>query len=206
MRRSNIKLTPDDNVKILDFGLVKAFIEDAPEAVSSMSPTITRDATRVGVILGTAAYMSPEQAKGKKLDRRTDIFAFGTVLYEMLTGKKVFRGDGVSEVLASVIKDEPDWDVLPSDTPASIHRVLRRCLAKPAARRLQHIGDARMELEEPESTLATVKVGVDRSKVLLLAATLVATSVAVWALLRSEAPTPKLVSRWKISLPPYGDR
>lgn len=104
LKPANIKLTPDDKVKVLDFGLAKAFSEETAESAqtaSSMSPTITRDATRVGVILGTAAYMSPEQAKGKRVDKRTDIFAFGAVLYEMLTGKKAFPGEDISEVLAA---------------------------------------------------------------------------------------------------------
>ncbi|TDI48304.1 MAG: hypothetical protein E2P02_00840 [Acidobacteria bacterium] len=119
-------LTPDNKVKILDFGLAKAFTEDAPDADSSMSPTITRDATRVGVILGTAAYMSPEQAKGKKVDKCTDIFAFGALLYEMLAGKKAFPGEDIPEVLASVINLEPDWDKLPSQTPWRMRELLRR--------------------------------------------------------------------------------
>ena len=204
LKPANIKLTPDGKVKILDFGLAKAFVEEGTDADSSMSPTMTRDATRVGVILGTAAYMSPEQAKGKQLDRRTDIFAFGAVLYEMLTGKKAFRGDNVSEVLASVIKDEPDWDVLPSDALLSIERVVRRCLNKTVARRFQHIGDARFDLEEPVSMTAPVNVAVKRYSRLLVVATFIATCVAVWALLSPETPVPKLVSRWTVSLPPGG--
>ena len=127
-------LTPDDKVKVLDFGIAKAFTEDAPDADSSMSPTITRDATRVGVILGTAAYMSPEQAKGKKVDKRTDIFAFGALLYEMLAGKKAFPGEDVSEVLASVIKLEPDWDKLPvEDTLARARAASPRFGERPHA-------------------------------------------------------------------------
>ncbi len=127
-------LTPDDKVKVLDFGIAKAFTEDAPDADSSMSPTITRDATRVGVILGTAAYMSPEQAKGKKVDKRTDIFAFGALLYEMLAGKKAFPGGDVSEVLASVIKLEPDWDKLPvEDTLARARSASPRFGERPHA-------------------------------------------------------------------------
>jgi len=102
LKPANIKITPDDKVKVLDFGLAKAFSDETTETDSSMSPTITRDATRAGVILGTAAYMSPEQAKGKRVDKRTDIFAFGAVLYEMLTGNKAFPGEDISEVLAAV--------------------------------------------------------------------------------------------------------
>lgn len=159
LKPANIKLTLDDEVKVLDFGLAKAFIEEAPDADSSMSPTITRDATRVGVILGTASYMSPEQAKGKRVDKRTDIFAFGAVLCEMLSGKKAFPGEGVSEVLAAVIKSEPDWSLIPRETPVGVKRVLERCLEKDARSRIRDIGDVRFELrealrlsEDPEAT------------------------------------------------------
>ena len=117
LKPANAKITPDDKINVLDFGLAKAFVDDVPETDNSMSPTMTRDATRAGVIMGTAAYMSPEQAKGKQVDKSTDIFAFGALLYEMLTGKKAFPGDDVSERLAAVIKLEPDWDALPGDTP-----------------------------------------------------------------------------------------
>jgi serine/threonine-protein kinase len=134
--------------KVLDFGLAKAFADEAPESVSSASPTLSRDATRAGVILGTAVYMSPEQARGKAVDKRTDIFSFGAVLYEMLTGKKAFTGEDVSEVLASVIKQEPDWKALPADVPPSVVKLLRRCLTKDRKERLQAIGDVRVEIRE----------------------------------------------------------
>jgi len=137
---------------VLDFGLAKAFAKDALDVDSSMSPTITRDATRMGVILGTAAYMSPEQAKGKTLDKRTDIFAFGAVPYEMLTRKKAFPGDDVSEMLASVIKLEPDWSALPAHLPRRVSEILRRCLVKDTKRRLHDIADARLELEDGRDT------------------------------------------------------
>ena len=169
-----------------------------------MSPTITRDATRVGVILGTAAYKSPEQAKGKGVDRRTDIFAFGSVLYEMLTGRKAVRGDSFSEVLASVIKDEPYWDVLPSTTPSSLRRVIRRCMAKSTASRLQHIGDARIELVEASLDEPT-DAPRSRSSWLRQKAPIfvgVAVAVAGWLVNRPEAPIDRPVSRWRIALPP----
>ena len=127
LKPANVKQTEDGKILVLDFGLAKVFQEETPETDSSMSPTLTRDATRVGVILGTPAYMSPEQAKGKKVDKRTDIFAFGAVLYEMLTGKKAFPGEGVSDVLASVIKSEPDWRRVPSSDSKVIY-LMQRCL------------------------------------------------------------------------------
>ena len=149
LKPANVKLTPDDKVKVLDFGLAKAFVEDESEgdAATSMSPTITRDATRVGVILGTAAYMSPEQAKGKRVDKRTDVFAFGALLYEMLTGRKAFPGDDVSEILAAVLKLDPEWKALEVFPPRLVELV-RGCLEKDPRRRRRDIGDVRNELDK----------------------------------------------------------
>jgi dipeptidyl aminopeptidase/acylaminoacyl peptidase len=150
LKPANIKLRPDGTVKVLDFGLAKA-IEPAGNSPSvSQSPTITSPAlmTSVGVLLGTAAYMSPEQAKGRVADKRSDIWAFGCVLFEMLTGKRVFAGEDVSDTLASILRTEPDWSSLPSDTPAPVRTLLVRCLQKDPHKRLPHIGLARIEIEE----------------------------------------------------------
>ena len=148
LKPANIKITPDGTVKILDFGLAKALEGDPASIDISSSPTLSRMTTHAGVILGTAAYMSPEQARGKNADRRTDIWAFGCVLYESLTGHQAFSGETVTDVLAALVKTEPDWSQLPSKTPASISRLLQRCLKKDVRQRLQAIGDARVAIEE----------------------------------------------------------
>ena len=148
LKPGNIKLTNSDAVKILDFGLAKAIESDPASMDISSSPTISRMATQAGIILGTAAYMSPEQAKGKPVDRRTDIWAFGCVLFEMLTGKMAFSGETVTDTLAAILKSEPDWSQLPSPTPAHIRVLLKRCLQKDPRQRLRDIGDARISLEE----------------------------------------------------------
>ncbi|HET6201091.1 MAG TPA: protein kinase [Candidatus Acidoferrales bacterium] len=155
LKPANIKIAGNETVKILDFGLAKA-LEAGPAAMDiSSSPTITRMATQAGIILGTAAYMSPEQAKGKSVDRRTDIWAFGCVLYEMLTGKMAFSGETVTDTLAAVIKSEPEWGAFPANTPARIRELLQRSLKKDPRQRLQSIGDARIALEEVLSDAPT---------------------------------------------------
>jgi len=153
LKPANIKLRPDGTVKLLDFGLAKA-IEGSGgpggKIALTNSPTITSPAmmTGVGVILGTAAYMSPEQAKGRVVDKRSDVWAFGAVVYEMLTGRRAFEGDDVSDTLARILMKEPDWTTLPADTPAPLRRLLRRCLEKDRKRRLDSAADARLEIEE----------------------------------------------------------
>jgi len=151
LKPSNVRLTPDDGVKVLDFGLAKALEGDPGQSSTdlSISPTITGMMTSANVILGTAAYMSPEQARGKRVDRRADIWAFGAVLYEMLTGKQAFHGETVSDVLASVLKTEPDRDALPQDTPPALRRLVDRCLEKDPRTRLRDIGEARILLSGP---------------------------------------------------------
>ena len=156
LKPANIKITPDDKVKVLDFGLAKLAEPGAGEAGGAgqagwgtMSPTLSVHATQAGMILGTAAYMSPEQARGKPVDRRTDIWAFGCVLFEMLTGRQTFdAGETVSDAVAAILRADPDWGALPAETPAHVRALLRRCLQKDPQRRLPHIGVARLEIDE----------------------------------------------------------
>jgi eukaryotic-like serine/threonine-protein kinase len=148
LKPANIMLRHDGTVKVLDFGLAKAMTGDAPGADLSQLPTITQDGTRDGMILGTPAYMSPEQARGKPVDKRTDIWAFGCVLYEMLTGRAVFGGDTISDTIAKILEREPDWELVPAATFSATRRLLRRCLEKEPTRRLHDIADARIEIED----------------------------------------------------------
>src|SRR5215475_10323817 len=143
LKPGNIKIKSDGTVKVLDFGLAR--VSDTQAARADDSPTMMSGATQSGVILGTAAYMAPEQARGKPVDKRADIWAFGVVFVEMLCGKRAFDGDSTTEILAAVLKSEPDWKQLPADTPPSIRRLLLRCLAKDPRSRLRDIGDAVFE-------------------------------------------------------------
>jgi serine/threonine protein kinase/Tol biopolymer transport system component len=151
LKPANIKIRPDGTVKVLDFGLAKAWETEGGDSNLSLSPTLTQHATAAGVILGTAAYMAPEQARGKPVDRRADIWAFGVVLWEMLTGHKLFEGETVTDVLAAVLTRDFDIEALPPTTPQSLRKVIRRSLERDPNRRLQCAGDARLELSEPDS-------------------------------------------------------
>ena len=154
LKPSNIKIAPDGGLKVLDFGLAKAHVGGGSTPDLSKSPTMMTDGTNAGVILGTVAYMSPEQARGKAVDKRTDIWAFGCVLYQMLTGRPAFRGETVSDTIVSILEREPDWTGLPVGTPPAVRRLLQRCLEKDQRRRLRDIGDVRHWLEDVASGAA----------------------------------------------------
>src|SRR5437870_4220574 len=162
LKPSNVKILPDGKVKVLDFGLAKAMESNPANAAVSHSPTLSMAATNAGLILGTAAYMSPEQAKGRRVDRRTDIFAFGCVLYEMLTGRAAFDGEDVTDILSRILQREPDWTLLPAGVPARIRELLELCLQKDVRKRRSDAADVRIDIEQalavrPEA--AAINVG-----------------------------------------------
>jgi eukaryotic-like serine/threonine-protein kinase len=183
LKPPNVKLTPEGKVKVLDFGLAKAFASDGGLDLSN-APTLTAMGTEEGRILGTPAYMSPEQARGKSVDKRTDVWAFGCVLYILLTGRQAFTGDTLSDMIVSILEREPDWQALPASTPAKIQDLLRRCLQKDPQRRLRDLGDARIEIEEallpPATAEARTKRDTDSGRVAVRSMASVTSSNPWW--------------------------
>ena len=213
LKPANVKVRPDGTVKVLDFGLAKAFEGDVATPDVSQSPTLSVAGTHMGVILGTAAYMAPEQAKGKRVDKRVDIWAFGCVLYEMLTGRQAFEGEDVSEILASVIKGSANLDLLPAQIHPRLRDVVARCLEKDPRKRFRDIGDVRYEIEQiqadPRGTLTQPAAGVLHAparRMLPWVATAVALTAivigaAVWGLKPAPPLEPRPTARFSYTLP-----
>ena len=216
LKPANVKVTPDGKVKVLDFGLAKALEGEGAGGASnqqlSHSPTMSRHATEAGLILGTAAYMSPEQARGRTVDKRADIWSFGVVLFEMLTGHRLFSGETVSDTLAAVLREEVPWSSLPAETPHGVVRLLRRCLARDPRQRLRDIGEARLALSEPFDSSAASAGPPAKASALparrprpwaalaLIAA--VSAGAGAWAWARLHPVAAPGVTRFTIPLPP----
>ncbi|MBZ5589867.1 MAG: protein kinase [Acidobacteriia bacterium] len=207
LKPANVKVRPDSTVKVLDFGLAKAWEEPAAEADPVASPTVTGLHTRAGMVLGTAAYMAPEQVRGEPVDKRADNWAFGVVLYEMLAGRRPFRGATQSDTFAAVLSAEVDWGGLPAATPGAARRVLGRCLERDARRRLRDIGEARIALEAPtpgggEAAPSPRPAARGRERVAWAVAAVAVLAGAIAALLSGHARAPEELVRFTIQPPP----
>jgi serine/threonine-protein kinase len=198
LKPANIKVTPDFRVKVLDFGLAKAFARDATSGDPSQLPVITNGGSGQGTILGTAAYMSPEQARGKPLDNRTDIWSFGCILFEALSGRRAFPGETFSDTIAAILGRDPDWELLPATVPARIQLLLRRCLQKESRFRIHDIADARIELEDSSPLASSAPAAPSKAwRVVAWAAAClilggIATGVLVWNLKPTSRSGPTL--------------
>src|SRR5262245_6527308 len=211
LKPANVKVRADATVKVLDFGLAKAM--DSAGALSATalnSPTLSMQATQAGIILGTAAYMSPEQAKGRAADKRSDVWAFGAVLYEMLSGERAFKGDDISDTLAAVLRQDMDWTALPASTPASVRHLIARCLDRDVRRRLRDIGEARLMLDHPAAlasadaasmrALAAPHPPSKRAIPILLLAIVACVLASAATLYLRPSPAPLVVTRFALML------
>ena len=215
LKPANVKLEASGTVKVLDFGLAKALQPEGTDPSMSQSPTmsLTAAATRMGMVIGTAAYMAPEQAKGKAVDERADVWAFGAVLFEMLAGRKPFLAEDVSDTLALVLKFEPEWEALPAETPARIRKLIQNCLQKEPKQRLHDVADVRLVMQGAFETSTASTSGSATAPLLpiwqrppsivlaVLAATVLGALVA-WSLLRTPPTVPRPVSRFVLPMPP----
>jgi len=209
LKPANIKVRPDGTVKVLDFGLAKVVEDEAVRPNSSQTATATMEGTQDGVILGTVAYMSPEQARGQLVDKRADVWAFGCVLFEMLSGRMAFSGQTISDTIAAVLEREPVWDRLPAATPKGIRRLLRRCLEKDPKQRLRDIGDARIELDEALAGSAKddidgqEPVGITRRAAIttLVGAALGTAATGAFAISRYRGAVPRSLTQFAFAVP-----